>query len=70
METEKYYSPAEIAERIGCSIVTVRKWYREGRLQAIKAGKNVRISESALQAFLKEWTAGQSPKVNQSRKPE
>jgi excisionase family DNA binding protein len=66
MDTEKYYSPKEIADRLGCSVVTVRKWYREGRLQAVKAGHNVRITESALQAFLQTWTAGESPKVNQS----
>lgn len=55
---EKYYSPAEVAERLGCSIVTVRKWYRNGKLKAVRAGHNVRIPETALQEFLKSWTAG------------
>ena len=62
METERYYSPKEIAERLGCSLAAVRKWYRSGRLQAVRAGHNVRISETALQAFLKDWTAGTQSK--------
>jgi excisionase family DNA binding protein len=62
--TEKYYSPKEVAEQLGCSIQAVRAWYRSGKLDAVRAGRNVRISETALQTFLKSWTAGTQSKKN------
>ena len=36
--------------------LTIRRYIREGRLKAIKAGGNVRIKESQLQDFNKEFT--------------
>lgn len=36
--------------------LTVRRYIKEGRLNAIKVGGNVRIKESQLQEFNKEFT--------------
>jgi excisionase family DNA binding protein len=35
--------------------LTVRRYIKEGRLKAVKAGGNVRIKESDLQAFNKDF---------------
>jgi excisionase family DNA binding protein len=43
--------------------LTVRRYIREGRLKAIKAGGNVRIKESQLQEFNKEF----SPRIPQMK---
>ncbi len=50
----KYYSPEEIGEQFNIKPATVRKWIREGKLQAVKLGALWRISEEALQEFLKQ----------------
>lgn len=51
-----YYSVAEIAEALGTSQETVRRWIRGGELQAergsLKEGN--RISEASLQTFFSE----------------
>lgn len=39
--------------------LTVRRYIKEGVLKAIKMGGNVRIKESQLQTFLKEFTPRQ-----------
>lgn len=43
--------------------LTVRRYIREGRLKAIKVGGNVRIKESQLQEFNKEF----SPRIPQMK---
>lgn len=52
----KTYSVKEIADLLGTSQETVRRWIRDGKLQAVdntkKKGENKVILESALAAFL------------------
>jgi excisionase family DNA binding protein len=50
----KYYSPDEIGEQFNVKAGTVRKWIREGKLQALKLGGLYRISEEQLQEFVKQ----------------
>lgn len=55
---EKYYSPQEVAEKIGITAQTVRGWILKGKLRAIKVGpgrsSSLRIPESDLKRFLME----------------
>jgi excisionase family DNA binding protein len=48
----KFFTIAEIAERLGVSTRTVRRWIRSGYLVAHRFGGIVRISETDLRAFL------------------
>lgn len=41
--------------------LTVRRYIKEGVLKAIKIGGNVRIKESELQAFARDFTPRQDP---------
>ena len=49
---ENYYSAADIADRLGVSTLTVRRWIESGKLRAVKVARNVRVPESALRALL------------------
>lgn len=53
----KTYTVKEIAELLGTNPETVRRWIRDGKLQAVtnskKKGENKVILEGALNAFLK-----------------
>lgn len=41
--------------------LTVRRYIKEGVLKAIKIGGNIRIKESDLQAFARDFTPRQNP---------
>lgn len=51
---EKYYTTEEIAERLMIAVLTVRRWIIKGKLPAYKIGKNYRVSETQLKAFLQK----------------
>ena len=52
MQEEKYFTPAEIAEKYRVTIHTVWGWIRTRQLRAVKVGKFYRISETALDEFV------------------
>jgi excisionase family DNA binding protein len=41
METERWVSPADAAERLGVSRETVLEWIRRGRLEAVRLSRKV-----------------------------
>lgn len=51
-EPVKYYTIEEIAEILRVTYLTVYRWIRAGKLEAQKAGKQYRISQSQLDNFL------------------
>jgi excisionase family DNA binding protein len=44
-----------VAERLGVSIRTVRRWIASRKLKAVRIGRIVRIREDALAAMLDEF---------------
>jgi excisionase family DNA binding protein len=52
MDKEKYYTIEEVAEMLRVAYMTVYRWIKAGKLEAIKAGKQYRISETQLSKFL------------------
>ena len=58
---EQTRSLSEVAGLMGVSERTVRRWIKSGRLKAYKPGRDYRIPESGLQAFVEESEI--SPKV-------
>lgn len=52
-QQEEYLSPARAASVTGVAPGTVRRWIREGKLQARHAGRRVRVGRSELERFLK-----------------
>jgi excisionase family DNA binding protein len=67
------YSAAQVAQRLGVTPYTVRKWIREGKLPATKLGyKTVRVSSADLEAFLGARSVqggGQASEVGRERLP-
>ena len=47
-------SPKEFADRLSISRWTVYAWIQEGRIEAIKLGRLVRIREAELDRLIKE----------------
>jgi excisionase family DNA binding protein len=64
---EKYLKVQEVADRLGVTRQAVHNWINEGRLRAFKAGRALRIPESAVLEFLKPVEPGQH-KPEQERK--
>lgn len=56
------YTTDRVAEILGVTPYTVRKWIREGRLGGTKLGRNtVRVSRADLEAFLAGRTSVSDP---------
>jgi excisionase family DNA binding protein len=53
----EWYSLEDVADRLGLHVRTVRNYVREGRLEAVRIGKQYRVSHANLQAL----TGGPSP---------
>lgn len=58
MADRRYLQTKEIASRLGCTVETVRRWYREGKLDgAAKIGgptSPIRISEQNLKRIMRK----------------
>jgi len=50
----KLYLPEEAAEQLRVSTRTIFEWLRTGKLKGVKAGRQWRIREPDLEAFLVE----------------
>ena len=51
--TEKFFTPEQIASLLQVNVVTVRRWLRLGRLKSHRLGRKIwRISQSQLEEFL------------------
>ncbi len=51
--------------------LTIRRYIKEGRIKAIKVGGNIRIKESQLQDFHKEFVPGTDSRKNiKSKNPD
>ncbi|MFD7661888.1 helix-turn-helix domain-containing protein [Streptomyces sp. NPDC059788] len=48
---DRLYSVEQVAERLGLHVRTVRNYVRDGRLPAVRIGKQYRIAHEDLEAF-------------------
>ena len=51
MAATRLYAPQEVADLLGLHVRTVRRYVREGRLDAVRLGNRYRIPHEALEAF-------------------
>src|ERR1700684_487606 len=49
--SQELYSVEQVAERLGLHVKTVRNYVREGRLKAVRIGKQYRIAREDLEAL-------------------
>lgn len=52
MEENKFYTIEQVAEMLQVVYLTVYRWIQDGKLKAVKAGKQYRIRQSDLDKFL------------------
>ncbi|WP_130798821.1 helix-turn-helix domain-containing protein [Streptomyces otsuchiensis] len=64
--SERLYSVGEVAEQLGLHVRTVRSYVREGRLAAVRIGKQYRVRQSDLKAF----TGGPVTATGSGREPD
>jgi excisionase family DNA binding protein len=57
------YSAEQVAERLGLHVRTVRNYVRDGRLRAVRIGKQYRISQQDLDALTAAPAAPVTPSV-------
>lgn len=48
---DRLYSVEQVAERLGLHVRTIRNYVRDGRLAAVRIGKQYRIAHEDLEAF-------------------
>ncbi len=51
MKTHDWYSVEQVADRLGLHVRTVRNYVRDGRLNAVRIGKQYRIAHADLAAL-------------------
>ena len=56
-----WYSVEQVAERLGLHVRTVRNYIRDGRLTAVKIGKQYRVARADLEALTGAPAAGPGP---------
>lgn len=49
---EKYYKVTDIAEMLSTSQLTIRTYIREGKLEGIKIGREWRVPQSSIMAYI------------------
>lgn len=55
MMQEQYYSIKEVSKILKVAYLTVYRWVRSKRLNALKAGKQFRVKKEDLDTFLKGY---------------
>jgi excisionase family DNA binding protein len=55
---QELYSIEQVAQRLGLHVRTIRNYVRDGRLKAVRIGKQYRIARDDLEAFTGTTTAG------------
>lgn len=53
MEKTLYYTIEEVSVMLKVAYLTVYRWIKAGKLEAVKAGKQYRIEKKELDKFLK-----------------
>ena len=54
MIEDKLWTPPQVAERLQVNERTVTQWLRKGHLRGFKIGKEWRVAQRDLQAFLED----------------
>ena len=53
-----FYTVKEVADKLGLSVFPVREYIKEGKLKAVKLGRQYRVSEDQFNEFIKNNLTG------------
>src|SRR5262245_17738374 len=59
--SQALYSVEQVAQRLGLHVKTVRGYVREGKLKAVRIGKQYRIAREDFEALLGQHPGGLDP---------
>lgn len=62
---EELFTVSQIAENLKVHPITIRRYIKEGKLKAFRAGGNVRVSTADLKAFTQSFV----PKIKNPKAP-
>ncbi len=52
---EEFFTVSQVAVALKVHAITIRRYIREGKLKAVRAGGNIRISEAELRNFTQNF---------------
>lgn len=58
----RFISTQAAAERLGVTPKSVRNWVADGRLPAVRVGRNIRIDPADLDAFVRPYVEPEPPR--------
>jgi excisionase family DNA binding protein len=50
--SETFYTVSEVATHLKVSVPAIYRWISEGKIEAVKMGRSVRITQTALDRFI------------------
>lgn len=56
MDLDKFLTTSEVAQQLRVTRKSVTRWIADGKLRAIRAGRDYRIRESDLNQFIRQST--------------
>lgn len=66
-QVEQWYSVEQVADLLGLHVKTVRGYVRDGRLKAVRIGKQYRIARADLEVFTGQRVDGSRPPSSRPR---
>jgi excisionase family DNA binding protein len=67
---QELYSVEQVADRLGLHVRTIRNYVRDGRLKAVRIGKQYRITHEDLEAFTGTTVAAPGVRTDRARHAE
>jgi excisionase family DNA binding protein len=67
---QELYSVEQVADRLGLHVRTIRNYVRDGRLKAVRIGKQYRITREDLEAFTGTTVAAPGVRTDRARHAE
>jgi len=64
----RYWTPTQIAEELQVNVRTVYLWIQQGKINSVRMGRLVRVSDEDFNAFLEALPKGQTPEEGDAEK--
>lgn len=59
--SETFYTVSEVATHLKVSVPAVYRWISEGKIEVVRMGRSVRITQTALDKFIADSTDPSPP---------
>lgn len=64
MAKPEFYTVQQLAEMFSCSVFTVRRWIKAGRLECVRVSHVIRVTPQQLAKFTRENSLKAEPKTD------